>query len=161
MSNETTPPVGELPSSRTLMRSTVIAAVTAAVLLVTVVLPAEYGIDPTGVGQLVGLKRMGEIKMELAREAATAEAAEAAAAVAGAPAEAATATPVGDSAAGTAPSRNTHVTELSLAPGEGKEIKLVMVEGARVDFSWSVAGGAVNYDTHGDPHDAPQGFYHG
>jgi hypothetical protein len=66
---------GELPSSRTLLRSTLLALAVAAALLVTVVLPAEYAIDPTGIGRVLGLTRMGEIKVSLAREAAAAEAA--------------------------------------------------------------------------------------
>jgi len=33
------------------------------------VLPAEYGIDPTGIGRALGLTPMGEIKMSLAAEA--------------------------------------------------------------------------------------------
>lgn len=60
----------DLPSTRTLVRSTVIAALVAIVLLVTTVLPAEYGFDPTGVGRALGLTQMGELKLELAREAA-------------------------------------------------------------------------------------------
>jgi hypothetical protein len=50
----------------------------AGILLVTCVLPAEYGIDPTGVGRVLGLTQMGEVKMMLAEEAennATAQAA--------------------------------------------------------------------------------------
>ncbi|MGI9078303.1 MAG: hypothetical protein ACR2G6_13390 [Gemmatimonadaceae bacterium] len=39
-------------------------------LLVTVVLPAEYGVDPTGIGRLLGLAQMGEIKVALAKEMA-------------------------------------------------------------------------------------------
>jgi hypothetical protein len=49
--------------------STILAMITAGALLVTVVLPAEYGIDPTGVGEKLGLKQMGQIKMQLAQEA--------------------------------------------------------------------------------------------
>ena len=60
----------ELPSSAQLLRSTAIAIVAAGVILVTAVLPAEYGIDPTGVGRLLGLTEMGEIKTQLAEEAA-------------------------------------------------------------------------------------------
>lgn len=60
----------ELPSTRTLVRSTVISAIVAIVLLVTTVLPAEYGVDPTGIGRTLGLTQMGELKLELAREAA-------------------------------------------------------------------------------------------
>jgi hypothetical protein len=62
MYNSDMPNRADLPTTGQLLRSTVLAAFTAAVLLVTVVLPAEYGIDPTGVGQAIGLKEMGDIK---------------------------------------------------------------------------------------------------
>ncbi len=76
----TTPtPTPDLPGSRQLWRSTLIAALVAGALLVTVVLPAEYGIDPTRVGRVLGLTQMGEIKVRLAREAAADEAADEAA----------------------------------------------------------------------------------
>lgn len=62
-----------------LIRSTLIAAGAAGAILVMFWLPAEYGIDPTGVGALTGLTEMGEIKQQLAAEAeADAEAAAAA-----------------------------------------------------------------------------------
>lgn len=69
MFNAEKPSLEELPSSAQLIRSTIIAAVSAVAILVTVVLPAEYGIDPTGLGRLTGLAEMGEIKQELAEEA--------------------------------------------------------------------------------------------
>jgi hypothetical protein len=68
------------PDSRRLFRSTVTAAAIAFVLLITVVLPAEYGIDPTHIGRVLGLTQMGEIKVRLAREAAADQAADDAAA---------------------------------------------------------------------------------
>lgn len=52
-----------------LIRSTLIAAGAAGAVLVLFWLPAEYGIDPTGVGGLTGLTEMGEIKQQLAAEA--------------------------------------------------------------------------------------------
>ena len=52
-----------------LIRSTLIAAGAAGAILVLFWLPAEYGIDPTGVGGLTGLTEMGEIKGQLAAEA--------------------------------------------------------------------------------------------
>jgi hypothetical protein len=74
-----TPPASDGPSRRALLRSTAIAAAAALLILVTVVLPAEYGIDPTRVGRLLGLAKMGETKAALAREAAADEAADRAA----------------------------------------------------------------------------------
>jgi hypothetical protein len=144
-----------------LLRSTAIAAAVAAVLLVTIVMPAEYGVDPTGIGRVLGLKEMGEIKMALAEEAAAAEAAETALANEPAAAPAAVAPAFAPPEEAAEPAGNSDVTELTLQPGEGKEIKLVMREGASANYSWSVDGGVVNYDTHGDPVDAPSGFYHG
>ena len=69
MFNSQAPAPGDLPSSKQLVKSTVIAAAAAAVILVTIVLPSEYGIDPTGTGQVLGLTEMGEIKTQLAEEA--------------------------------------------------------------------------------------------
>lgn len=69
MYNSNIPTQAELPTSAQLLRSTIIAIVTAALLLVTVVLPSEYAIDPTGIGKLLGLTEMGEIKAQLAEEA--------------------------------------------------------------------------------------------
>lgn len=67
-----------------LIRSTLIAAGAAGAVLVLFWLPAEYGIDPTGVGGLTGLTEMGEIKQQLADEAAADALAAAAEAQAGA-----------------------------------------------------------------------------
>ncbi|MDP3193926.1 hypothetical protein [Tabrizicola sp.] len=52
-----------------LIRSTLLAAGAAGAVLVLFWLPAEYGIDPTGMGRLTGLTEMGEIKQQLAAEA--------------------------------------------------------------------------------------------
>jgi hypothetical protein len=69
MYNAKRPTQSELPSPGKLLRSTILAAVSAAVILVAVVLPSEYGIDPTGAGRMLGLTDMGNTKMQLAAEA--------------------------------------------------------------------------------------------
>lgn len=155
----------ELPSTRKLIRSTILAAVIASVLLVTVVFPAEYGIDPTGVGRRLGLTQMGEIKASLAKEASR----DPAPAPHTTPALVATATettlsageePVPAATPAAAAPKLSHETRLTLRPGEGKEIKLVMREGARVKFAWSTDRGALNFDQHADSVDPPR-KYHG
>jgi hypothetical protein len=70
MYNTDFPTRAELPTAAKLKRSTFIAAFCAGVLLTTVVLPSEYGIDPTGLGSMVGLTEVGRIKIQLADEAA-------------------------------------------------------------------------------------------
>lgn len=161
-------PSAELPSSRSLLRSTLIAAAVAVVVLIAAVLPAEYGVDPTGIGRVLGLTQMGEIKVALAREAAAAEAAEVAGAQGGpvrAP-DAPAVAPTSKSMAAVSPpvvtpdsSPNSHVTEVTLRPNEGKEIKLAMQKGARASYSWSTDRGVVNYDAHGDSTNAPKSYH--
>ncbi len=46
---------GSVPSRGTLAKATAVALVVAAIVLVTIVLPAEYGIDPIGIGEATGL----------------------------------------------------------------------------------------------------------
>jgi len=156
MQNVNKPDPSELPSTRQLLKSTGIAVVVASALLVTVVLPAEYGVDPTRIGSLLGLTEMGRIKMQLAAEAEAEEAGLAVVASAAAAAPAAPATTAGTPASPS--SHRSDETVITLAPDQGAEIKLVMEEGARVDFTWTSSGGAVNFDTHADRPGTP---YHG
>ena len=58
-----------------LIRSTLMAGGGALAILTLFWLPAEYGIDPTGLGGLLGLTEMGVIKQQLAGEAAAQDAA--------------------------------------------------------------------------------------
>jgi hypothetical protein len=112
MYNANKPDASELPSTGKLLKSTGIAAVIATALLVTVVLPAEYGVDPTRIGSVLGLTEMGRIKMQLAAEA---EAEEAGLAVAEtAPAAGATTGPA-DTASVTSDQRSDE-TVITLAP---------------------------------------------
>ena len=48
----------EPPSKNTLIKATVASVVAAAIILILVVLPAEYGIDPTGIGGATGLTQL-------------------------------------------------------------------------------------------------------
>lgn len=158
MYNSDTPLRAELPSSKQLLRSTILAATAALVLLVAVVLPAEYGIDPTGVGRVLKMTEMGEIKQQLAAEAAAdataVTAGNTAAPMATASAASVLAEPVVQAAKPATPTQPQaawrNELKFNLTPGEGKEIKLRMKEGEKAEFEWIVDGGSVNYDTHGD-----------
>ncbi len=74
MYNTDFPERADLPTTSRLVRSTIIAGVAAIAILIAVVLPAEYGVDPTRIGRVLGLTEMVEIKMQLAEEAAAEEA---------------------------------------------------------------------------------------
>jgi hypothetical protein len=158
MYNTPKPSIEDLPTSAQLLRSTGIAIVSAAVILVTVVLPAEYDVDPTGVGGVLGLTEMGEIKTQLAEEAEAdrrmmeGEAVEPQSSLPPALLKSIFGLVVASAHAQDAAAAAAWTDEMtfSLEPGQGIEIKLVMEEGATAQYDWVVTDGAVNYDTHGD-----------
>lgn len=159
MFNAEKPSLNELPTSAQLIRSTAIAAVSAVAILVTVVLPAEYDIDPTGIGGMLGLAEMGEIKSQLAAEAEADR-------IKALEEQGALVTQeqsslmndifnvfVGAAHAEEVPSEpvqewRDEIT-FTLAPGESAEWKLVMEEGQTAEFVMLVEGGRVNFDLHG------------
>lgn len=171
MYNTDIPNREELPSTAKLVRSTIIAAIVALFLLVTVVMPAEYALDPTGAGRLLGLTEMGEIKEQLAEEAAADEAAQMVAVQSSVDQKAPEVkeSVVDEAVEEPAPSPEAEVAlaepapepeiaepqwqnevRVVLTPGEGTEFKLTMEEGATARFSWVSEGGPINFDTHGD-----------
>ena len=163
MYNSDIPTRAELPSSAQLLKSTIIALVAAAAILVTIVLPAEYAIDPTGVGRLLKLTEMGAIKTQLAAEAeadrikdqgqqpATDKRSGSFGAILArlfvSPA-AASDRPI---ILAQAPANRADETIITLKPTEGTEYKMELPKGAQVQFAWSVEGGVINYDLHGTP----------
>lgn len=141
------PDAAELPTLRQLNRATAAAAGVAAMLLAVVVLPAEYGVDPTGAGRLLGLTQMGEAK----RAAANAPEATAAASAADNGdilmdgQNSSTSPP--QATAGAAQTGN---VRLVLQPGEGTEVKATMRAGDEMQYEWSTEGARVNFELHGE-----------
>ena len=161
MFNSQAPNPDDLPSSTQLVKSTIISAVAAGVILITVVLPSEYAIDPTGIGSTLGLTEMGEIKVQLAEEADLDRQVDQNAPQT--PAGQPSATPqqgssildriireFGISAAYAQTAARQDEMSITLQPGEGAEVKLVMIKGAAANYSWTANGSKVNFDTHGD-----------
>jgi hypothetical protein len=122
-----------LPSNASLLKATLLALSIAGVLLVTAILPAEYGIDPTGLGGRLGLKSLHAAKSAHGE---------------------ATSGPLLESAQAY---RNNKMT-IVLEPHKGAEIKAVMDKGQRFVFEWEVEGGAVDFDMHGDHADTKDAF---
>lgn len=166
MYNTPVPPKSELPTSAQLVKSTIAALGLSATVLVTVVLPAEYGIDPTGVGKVLGLKEMGEIKSQLADEAeADRLRSSRSGNRAGSAASGQQASFIGRLLASLVASpayahdgqdqydRQTDETSVTLVPGEGMELKLEMHKGDVVEFGWQTGGAMVNFNLHGEAED--------
>jgi hypothetical protein len=152
MTEPSSPYEAQPPSARRLLKSVLIAIAGAAVVLVFIVLPAEYGIDPTGVGGHLGLtalsdsstrtiqiadviggnERYREVKVPDPRDP----------------------TPLPNPAvhqdeAQPPPTRTMTVT---LQPDQETEVKLRLAKSKAVVYSWSVDRGQIYVDFHGhDP----------
>lgn len=128
-------------SQGTLARASIAAAGAGAAILVLFVLPAEYGIDPTGVGAAIGLTRM----------AAGEDAAEPVQAVSETAAPPAYAVPTQTRASieKTTAYRSDEKTVV-LAPHSGIEVKARMKAGDTFNFRWTSTG-PVRADMHGEP----------
>ena len=144
MHNAPKPNIEDLPTKAQLRRSTIIATIGAIVIGVGVYLPAEYGTDPTGVGSILGLTEMGEIKQQLAAEAAADEA------LHGGDESSSLTNDIFGLFVSTAHAQEAWQDEITftLAPGEFTEIKATMEEGATMTYAWTSTGGRINFDLH-------------
>jgi hypothetical protein len=126
----------EHPDKRRLLIATAIAAVAAAILLVTAVLPAEYGVDPLGTGRALGLAAMSDRPAPAEPVPVSAGAAY---------------TPVAEGpAARYGAAYKTEKVSFTLGPYEYLEYKYHLQKGASMVFSWR-ANGTVGHDFHGEP----------
>ncbi|MDQ1813051.1 transmembrane anchor protein [Massilia sp. CCM 9210] len=141
---------GVVAPKKELLRGCLIAAAVAAVLLTVAVLPAEYGIDPTGAGKALGLTKLHSTAPSAGEPAA------ATAVVTPAPTGSTVSAP-GEVRALTIASKQTvayraDTQEITLAPGKGVEVKTHLAKGATLVFSWKTTKGEVlNHDFHGEP----------
>lgn len=154
-----------LPTPRQLARATAVAALVAGAVLITTILPAEYGIDPTGIGRLLGLTEMGKAKQapppERRTDAAPAGPVLAFALGFGLPAalsDGPGGQPLLRLAQSATAERSDEVT-VTLKPNEGAEVKAFMKTGDELKYAWTTAGGRLNYDFHGEPPNAPSNVF--
>jgi hypothetical protein len=124
-----------------------IALLVAGLVLVMFVLPAEYAVDPLGVGARTGLLALGTTGQQVA----ALEAAAAGAASGGS----------GSSQAAIIVPQDTafqqETVTFTLAPREGMEYKYRLDKGSALLYSWT-ASVPVNYEAHAEPDGAPRGY---
>jgi len=142
MFNTHKPSENDLPTSSQLLKSTMVAICVGCALLILFVLPAEYGTDPTGVGELLGLKKMGEIKTRLKQDFLKENI--------GAKDELMVESETGK--------ENQDVMEFVIAPDEAIEIKLEMKKGSIAKYKWTTQNGGLNYNLHGDGYNGSQKY---
>jgi len=126
-------------------RETTAAAIGAALLvaglaLVVGVLPAEFGVDPTGIGRRLGLLELSAVKQQVAAIESVRAAASA-----------------GQTVVPSARPFQRETVEFTLTPHEFVEYKYRLDTGQSLLYSWN-ATGAVNLEFHAEPDGAPKGY---
>ena len=117
------------------------ALLVAGLVLVIAVLPAEYGIDPTGLGRRLGLTAMNDVQKNLdAFQSARAAGASGGATIAPQERE-----------------FKQETIDLKIGPRDSVEYKYRLDAGEALLYSWK-ATGKVNYELHAEPDGAPQGY---
>jgi hypothetical protein len=136
-----------LPTLPQLIKATGIAVIVAGAILITTVLPAEFGIDLTGLGKTMGLTSMNTASAEAATSPSPLTSTE----------TLSRSTATVTVAKSVAPFRSDDMS-LTLQPAEGAEIKASMRKGNQFVFNWAAEGGPVNFDMHGEKPNAGDKF---
>jgi hypothetical protein len=120
-------------STKTLVKASVIAAMIAGVVLVTCILPAEYNIDPTGVGKALGLTAIAEAS----EQSPTLEIDRGAQAI----------------------DERSDTVQIIIPAGKGLEYKLFMDKYAHLEYEWTTDGSELYFDFHGEPKGDTTGYF--
>ncbi|MEQ1486736.1 hypothetical protein [Methyloglobulus sp.] len=147
-------------STKTLINASLVAVLLAVVILFIAVLPAEYGIDITGLGKQMGLTVLSDIAQK--RTPSIAENCIK-------PVQ----TLTDNKAKSSAGNPNSDLQQLDdsktiqwmdtvkivIPPNKGLEYKFAMQKGAELKYSWSTDGASIYFDFHGEPKGAKNGYF--
>ena len=154
--NDINPPA---PSLKSLVIATAFATLLATLILISAVLPAEYGIDPTGLGKMMGLTALSAQTKATSQPLAIAL-----------PQASEISSPDQKDTANK-PTDLTEVTQKAQQPqwqdsakivvpaGEGLEYKFHLVKGASLEYSWTTDGTQLYFDFHGEPTGDKTGYF--
>ncbi|MEC4725351.1 hypothetical protein HWQ46_07305 [Shewanella sp. D64] len=158
-------------STGTLLKATLAASVVAAIILVIAILPAEYNIDPTGIGQSLGLTQLSQTNLVSVEESGTQNAntnvdkdvAKAGlvesvlmldgTTVADAPSVAEIAL------SRQSPDVRSDIVNIEIPAGKGLEYKLLMDAFVHLEYEWSTDGEPLYFDFHGEPKGDKTGYF--
>lgn len=121
-----------LVNSKQLWLAALAAIVSATLALVMFILPAEYNIDPTGVGQQLGLTQLAtnnnaeQILTNTSKEQIAS---------------------------------HTHVIDLTVPAGKGVEYKFAMQQYGKLTYEWISYGAPLYFDLHGEPDGDTTGYF--
>ena len=125
-------------TNKSLIKATVIAIVVAAIVLITIILPAEYNVDPTGVGKALGLTVLSKEEQQSNTQKSTL---------------------VTKSDDAIASDNKSDVIEVTVPAGRGVEYKFQMEEFGKMDYEWMTDGASLHFDLHGEPEGDTTGYF--
>ena len=117
-----------------LLKYTMFSLVFAAITLLTIILPAEYNIDPTGIGHELGLTVFHNVKSE-------------------------TSTPLSSQEAAEKSKGATETIEVIVPAGRGVEYKFIMAQYQKLEYEWITDSSALYFDLHGEPEGDTTGYF--
>ncbi len=124
----------ELPvhSTKTLVKAMSVASLIAGVVFVAVVLPAEYDIDPTGVGEMLGLNVLAQTSGESIST------------VRGAALSA---------------GERSDTTTITVPAKSGLEYKFQLTQYGKLQYEWDAGDSELYFDLHGEPDGGEPGYF--
>jgi hypothetical protein len=143
-------------STKSLINASLVAVLLALLILFTAVLPAEYGIDPTGLGKHFGLNVLAQRSPQAAKNCPETLQAQVKdkATESNVNQTIATASQQADAAK----ERSDSVT-IVVPPKTGLEYKFYIERDYALDYSWETDGKPIYYDFHGEPEGAKDGYF--
>ena len=124
----------EQTSSSNLLKPTLIAAIIATITLILFILPAEYNIDPTGLGEKIGLTILAKQNVTL-KSPATSVKAESTDEV------------------------HNDIVDVIVPAGKGVEYKFQLNAQQTMKYQWQTNGESLYLDLHGEPEGDTTGYY--
>ena len=122
-----------IQSTASLMKALAIAVVIAAILFVTLVLPIEFGIDPTGLGDRLGVINLISAEPE---------------------------PPVVERAGEAALTFRSDETVIAVPANSGLEYKFFLDQHGSLNYEWSLdSDSALYFDLHGEPQGDTTGYF--
>jgi len=129
--NEKNTLIQPIVSTKTLIKSALVASIIALIVFVVFILPAEYNIDPTHIGHKLGLTVLAHHEDEPKPRADTV----------------------------TSPDQRQQVIEVMVPPGKGIEYKFQMAQYEKMTYEWMTDGEPLYFDLHGEPQGDTTGYF--
>lgn len=121
-----------IQSTKTLLKALAVAIVLAGIIFVTIVLPAEYDIDPTGIGARLGLTVLAASVPEQVAGSATGS---------------------------DDPSYREDQTTITIPANKGLEYKFQLPQYANLIYDWNSGDDVLYFDLHGEPEGDTTGYF--